>query len=287
MVTIELNEENLPRLLPRTRDCHKGQLGHALILAGGEGMGGAGLLASQACLRLGAGLVTLATHPQHVAASLARQPEVMVRGVRSSTDLQQVLPQATVLLLGPGLGQSRAAQSLLQQAAQPDVSQVWDADALNLLAANPAHWPEVAQRILTPHPGEAARLLGCTTADIQQDRERAARELACRYASVVVLKGYPSLIAEPSGRLSVCEHGHPVMAGPGFGDVLGGVVAALLAQGMQLADAACLAVWLHARAGEQLATEGRGVVAGDLIAPMRILLEGLNPVFPIPRDGLI
>lgn len=283
MVIIELNEKNLPRLAPRARDCHKGQLGHALILAGGEGMGGAGLLASQACLRLGAGLVTLATHPQHVAASLARQPEVMVRGVRSSADL----PQATVLLLGPGLGQSRAAQSLLQQAAQPDVPQVWDADALNLLAANPVHWPEVAQRILTPHPGEAARLLGCTAADIQQDRERAARELASRYASVVVLKGYPSLIAEPSGRLSVCGHGHPVMAGPGFGDVLGGVVAALLAQGMQLADAACLAVWLHARAGEQLATEGRGVVAGDLIAPMRTLLEGLSPVFPVARDGLI
>ncbi len=278
MTAIELNTENLPHLAPRPRDCHKGQLGHVVVLAGGPGMGGAGLLASQASLRLGAGLVTLLTHPDHVAASLARQPEVMVRGITSASEIEPILQQASVLLLGPGLGQASAAGSLLQEAAEQPKIQIWDADALNLLAKQPENFTVTGSRILTPHPGEAARLLCCTVDAIQSGREQAALQLARDYASVVILKGYPSLIADPQGRLRVCHHGHPVMAGPGFGDVLGGVLAAFLAQGMTPLAASVLAVWLHARAGEQLAARGRGVVASDLLQPMRELLQEWSPV---------
>lgn len=278
MPVIELNESSLPKLAPRPRDCHKGQLGHAVILAGGTGMGGAGLLAAQACLRLGAGLVSLLTHPEHVTASLTRQPEVMVHGVTDADGLQPLFRQASVLLLGPGLGRSEPAAAMLNVAARVPVVQIWDADALNMLAGQPERFAAGGPRILTPHPGEAARLLGCDTAQVQQQREQAAVQLAEKYQAVVVLKGYPSLIADTRGTLLVCRHGHPVMAGPGFGDVLGGVMTALLAQGMAAADAACLAVWLHARAGEQLAAQGRGVLASDLLALMRELLEDWSPV---------
>ncbi len=278
MTTIELNENNLPRLAPRPRDCHKGQLGHAVIVAGGAGMGGAGLLAAQACLRLGAGLVSLLTHPDHVAASLARQPEVMVHGVTTAAGLQPLLLQATVLLLGPGLGQTEQAAGMLEAAAGSPVVQVWDADALNLLALQPERFIAAGPRILTPHPGEAARLLGWSAGEVQAQREQAALQLARQYQSVVVLKGHGSLIADPGGQLLVCRHGHPVMAGPGFGDVLGGVITAFVAQDMSSVDAACLAVWLHARAGERLAAQGRGVVASDLLTPMRALLEAWSPV---------
>lgn len=278
MNPIELNLHNMPKLPARPRDCHKGQLGHVAILAGGKGMGGAGLLAAQASLRLGAGLVSLLSHPEHVAASLARQPEVMVYGVLQASDLLPVLQQATVLLLGPGLGQNGEALALLLQAAEQALPQIWDADALNLLAAHQGIWPSMAQRLLTPHPGEAARLLKCTVVEIQRNREQAARLLAQRYASVVVLKGFPSLIASPDGQLFICTHGHPVMAGPGFGDILGGALAALLAQGMSMLDAACLAVCLHACAGESLAGHGRGAAASDVLPPMRALLERWSPV---------
>lgn len=278
MAAIELNENNLPRLAPRAVDCHKGQLGHAVILAGAPGMGGAGLLAAQACLRLGAGLVSLLTSPEQVSASLARQPEVMVHGVTEMEQLQPVLQQATTLLLGPGIGQTTTAIKMLQQAAALPVAQIWDADSLNLLARHSADFTAEGVRILTPHPGEAARLLDCSVASVQADREQAALQLARRYNSLVLLKGFGSLIADPGGQLLICRHGHPVMAGPGFGDVLGGVIAALLAQGMAPLDATCLAVWLHARAGEELAGEGRGVVASDLLSPMRRLLQDWSPV---------
>lgn len=278
MPAVELSENNLHRLAPRPRDCHKGLLGHAVILAGGQGMGGAGLLAAQACLRLGAGLVSLLTHPEHVAASLARQPEIMVHGVATPAEAEPVLQQASVLLLGPGLGQTDEAVGLLCRAAMQPVTQIWDADALNLLAARPEYFVAAGPRILTPHPGEAARLLGCSSRHIQAQREQSARQLAQRYDAVVVLKGFPSLIAAANGQLLCCNHGHPVMAGPGFGDVLGGVIAALLAQGMPALPAACLAVWLHARAGERLAAQGRGVVASDLLMPMRQLLQEWSPV---------
>lgn len=270
-----ISADNLTRLAPRAMNTHKGQLGHVLVIAGDLGMGGAGLLSAQAALRCGAGMVSLATREQHISAALNRLPEVMSCAVRSSAELRAPLQRASVLVVGPGLGQSSWSRALLSCAAQQTIPQVWDADALNLLAQGFCHLPEHC--ILTPHPAEAARLLNISTTQVQSDRCTAALALAQRYNAVTVLKGHHSLIATPAGELSCVERGHPVMAGAGFGDVLSGVIAALLAQGLTADSAACLAVWLHACAGEQLASQGRGLVASDMCQAIRQLLEEHSP----------
>lgn len=270
-----IHAANLEPLAPRPVDCHKGQLGHVLVIGGDVGMGGAGLLSAQAALRCGAGMVSLATREQHIGAALSRLPEVMACAIRASAELRAPLQRATVLVVGPGLGQSPWSRALLSNAAQHKVIQVWDADALNMLADTICSQPQ--QYILTPHPGEAARLLKTTTAQVQTDRCAAVLAIAQRYNAVTVLKGHHSLIATPQGELSRVERGHPVMAGAGFGDVLSGVIAALLAQGLSAYPAACLAVWLHACAGEQLASQGRGLVASEMCERIRQLLEEHSP----------
>lgn len=270
-----IHAANLEPLAPRPVDCHKGQLGHVLVIGGDIGMGGAGLLSAQAALRCGAGMVSLATREQHIGAALSRLPEVMACAIRASAELRAPLQRATVLVVGPGLGQSPWSRALLSNAAQHKVIQVWDADALNMLADTICSQPQ--QCILTPHPGEAARLLKTTTAQVQTDRCAAVLAIAQRYNAVTVLKGHHSLIATPQGELSRVERGHPVMAGAGFGDVLSGVIAALLAQGLSAYPAACLAVWLHACAGEHLASQGRGLVASEMCERIRQLLEEHSP----------
>ncbi|MBF3024388.1 NAD(P)H-hydrate dehydratase, partial [Pseudomonas aeruginosa] len=266
----------LPRLAARPRTAHKGLFGHLLVVGGDTGMGGAVLLAAESALRCGAGLVSAATRVEHVPALLGRCPEVMAHGVASANQLLALAERASVLVLGPGLGQRAWGRSLLSAVRSRPLPQVWDADALNLLAlepvgAGPQTW------ILTPHPGEAARLLGRSTAEVQADRPAAALELARRYQAVVVLKGAGSLIAAPDGRLAVCSQGHPAMAGAGLGDVLSGITGALLAQRVEALEAACLAVWLHAAAGQRLGAQGRGLAATDLIPTVRQLLEECSP----------
>ncbi|MFK3773825.1 NAD(P)H-hydrate dehydratase [Pseudomonas sp. NPDC089406] len=266
-----LDRQALAGLAPRPLDAHKADFGHVLVVGGDLGTGGAVLLSAEAALRCGAGLVSVATRPEHVAAGLARLPETMWLGVHSANQLMGVLPRASVLVVGPGLGQAAWGRSLLSAVTHARLPQVWDADALNLLAGAPLALPSGS--VLTPHPGEAARLLGISTEAVQADRPGAARKLARRYASVCVLKGAGTLLADPAGRLALCERGHPAMAGAGLGDVLTGVVAALLAQGLEAWPAACLAVWLHARAGERLGRGGRGLAASDLVPVIRELLE--------------
>lgn len=269
---------NLPRLAARAPAAHKGQFGRLLVVGGDRGLGGAALLAAESALRAGAGLVSLATRGEHVGAALARLPEVMTQGVASANQLQGLAAASDVLVMGPGLGQQAWARSLLSAAAGRALAQVWDADALNLLAAGAVRLP--ADALLTPHPGEAARLLGISAAEVQADRPAAAHALAQRYQAVVVLKGAGSLIAAPDGRLALCSRGHPAMAGAGFGDVLAGLLGALRAQGLEAFAAACLGVWLHARAGEILGGQGRGLVASELIPTIRQLLEEQSPCRP-------
>ncbi|MDZ5604264.1 NAD(P)H-hydrate dehydratase [Pseudomonas sp. RP23018S] len=266
-----LGAHNLPRLAPRPPDAHKGAFGHVLVVGGDLGTGGSVLLSAEAALRCGAGLVSVATRPEHVSASLARLPETMCLGVESANQLMTVLERASVLVVGPGLGQTAWGRSLLSVVARSEQAQVWDADALNLLADHPLAMP--AGSILTPHPGEAGRLLGMSTEAVQADRPWAARTLARRHASHCVLKGAGTLIAAPDGELAVCNRGHSAMAGAGFGDVLTGVLAALLAQGLAPWQAATLGVWLHACAGERLGPRGRGLAASDVIPVIRELLE--------------
>jgi len=261
----------LAGLPPRRPGAHKGDFGHVLVVGGDLGTGGSVLLSAEAALRCGAGLVSLATRPEHVGAALTRLPETMCLGVNSANQLMAVLERASVLAVGPGLGQAAWGRSLLSAVANAQVPQVWDADALNLLAVTPLALPSGS--VLTPHPGEAARLLGISTEAVQADRPGAARKLARKYASVCVLKGAGTLVADPSGQLALCSRGHPAMAGAGLGDVLTGVLAALLAQGMEGWAAACLGVWLHACAGERLGVQGRGLAASDLVPVIRELLE--------------
>jgi NAD(P)H-hydrate epimerase len=263
--------ERLPRLAPRKPTAHKGQFGHVLVVGGDHGTGGASLLTSEAALRTGAGMVSLASRGEHTVAAQARLPEVMSRGVASGNELQRMIDKADVLVVGPGLGQAAWGRALLATAAAAGRPQVWDADALNLLAAGAVALP--ADAVITPHPGEAARLLGQSIKTVQGDRIAAVRALAQRYRCVVVLKGAGSLIGEPDGRLALCDRGHPAMASAGLGDVLAGVIGALRGQGLAAYEAACLGVWLHARAGEQLGRFGRGLAAGDLTPCIRELLE--------------
>jgi len=262
-------------LPPRARYANKGNYGHVLVIGGEQGMAGAARLAGESALRAGAGLVSVATRAGHVFALNTARPELMAHGVDGPQALAPLLERASVLALGPGLGQAAWGHALWLTALDADKPLVLDADGLNLLAGEPRRFG--APTVLTPHPGEAARLLGVATAAVEEDRFAAVRELARRYAAVVVLKGAGSLVADPDGRLDVCPWGNPGMATGGMGDLLTGIVAALLAQGCSAWQAACLGVGLHARAGDRAAQQGeRGLLASDLLAPLRTLGNGMT-----------
>ena len=258
---------------PRSRTSHKGSLGHVLVMGGAPGFGGAALLASQAAARLGAGKVTLATAHEHITASLVRCPEVMVRAVRGGADAADLPASADVVVIGPGLGQESWGQAMLQSALKASSPLVVDADALNLLASR---WPDLRRDnwILTPHPGEAARLLGCSVSDVQADRPEAARALQRARGGIVILKGAGSLIAGPSG-LVVCPYGNPGMASGGMGDVLSGMLCALVGQFNSLEQSAWLGVMAHALAGDEAAKAAgeRGLLASDLASYARVLIN--------------
>lgn len=262
-------------LPPRARDAHKGDSGHVLAIGGDHGTAGAIRLCGEAALRAGAGLVSVATRSDNLFALNSARPELMPHGVHGPQDLQTLLARATVLAVGPGLGQGAWGHALWLTALDSGKPLVLDADGLNLLAQEPRRFASPV--VLTPHPGEAARLLGKSNADVQTDRFAAARELAQRYGAVVVLKGSGSLIANPDGRLDVCIWGNPGMGSGGMGDLLTGVIAALIAQGCSAWDAARIGVGLHARAGDVAARKGeRGLLASDLLEPLRALGNGLE-----------
>lgn len=266
---------DVAHLPPRARDAHKGDCGHVVAIGGDDGTAGAIRLCGEAALRCGAGLVSIATRGDHLMAIHSARPELMVHGVNGPQELETLLARATVLAIGPGLGQHAWGHALWVTALESAKPMVLDADGLNLLARESRLF--ATPTVLTPHPGEAARLLGLSNAEVQANRFSAARELARRYGAVVVLKGSGSLIANPDGRLNVCPWGNPGMASGGMGDLLTGVIAALMAQGCSAWDAACMGVGWHARAGDIAAREGeRGLLASDLLGPLRLLANGLE-----------
>jgi hydroxyethylthiazole kinase-like uncharacterized protein yjeF len=258
-----------PLLPVRPRTAHKGHHGHVLVVGGAQGMAGAARLAGEASARVGAGLVSVATHPFHAASVNAARPELMCHAVSDAATLLPLLKKANAVAIGPGLGTDDWGRKLFGAALDSGLPLVVDADALNWLAQEPVyrnHW------ILTPHPGEAARLLKVTTADIQADRWQAVRELQTRYGGVVVLKGAGSLVSHGQNPLALCDAGNPGMATGGMGDVLTGVIAALLAQGLSPWQAAVTGIYLHGCAGDAAAAQGeRGMMAGDLMEPLRRL----------------
>ncbi len=262
----------LRRYLPRrARKAHKGDFGHVLVIGGGTGMPGAVRLCGEAALRAGAGRVSIATDPGHAAAVVSSRPELMCHAINKAKDLSQLIENADVIAFGPGLGQSQWARGLYAAVAQDARPCVWDADALNLLAESPA---TCANRIITPHPGEAGTLLGKPVVDVQADRCAALEALEQKYGGVVVLKGAGSLTSAADGPPWLCTAGNPGMAAPGMGDVLSGIVAALLAQGLSLEAAAVTGVEVHARAGDRAAEGGeRGMLASDLMLELRSIIN--------------
>lgn len=270
-LSLPVLQQYLPR---RARNAHKGDFGHAMIVGGDHGMAGAAVMASQAALRVGAGLVSCATRPEHVAAMVARCPEVMVHGVISGQEVEPLLDRPSVIVLGPGLGQGPWGEQLLQKVIATELPLVVDADALNILAAGRVvKKPFRDNWILTPHPGEAARLLGCSSRDIEQDRFAAVVALQQRFGGAVILKGAGTLVAG-GAETGLCRYGNPGMASGGMGDVLSGVLGALLAQGLDPGVAARLGVCLHGMAGDLAAESGeRGTSATDLLSYLRLLVN--------------
>jgi NAD(P)H-hydrate epimerase len=256
---------------PRPRAAHKGDFGHVLVIGGGQGMPGAARMCGEAALRAGAGRVSIATSPTHAAYLAATRPELMSHGVDGAADLDPLLAIADVLAFGPGLGRSDWAKELFEVVSSDSRPSVWDADALNLLADEPGR---AKSRIITPHPGEAGVLLGQPAADIQSDRIAAVRALQEKFGGVAVLKGAGSLISAGEKAPSICTSGNPGMAAAGMGDVLTGIIAALLAQGLSTAEAARVGVESHARAGDRAARGGeRGLIASDLMAELRAVIN--------------
>lgn len=262
-------------LKPRPRNSHKGSFGNVAILGGAPGMAGAALLAGRAALRLGAGRVYLGMLDVLTVDPL--QPELMLRKP------EDALSMATVLAIGPGLGQSMQAGELLTQVLDSALPRVIDADGLNLLAQSPLLQRKCAvspaPTFITPHPAEAARLLGSTTEAVQADRLTAALQLAKRLNTHVALKGCGTIIAMPDGRWFTNTSGNPGLASAGSGDVLTGMLAALLAQHWPPLEAILAAVHLHGAAADACVTAGHGpngpigLTAGELIAPARRLLN--------------
>ena len=265
------HEEVMRNLPPRPRHAHKGRYGHLLVIGGDYGYQGAAILAGSAAARAGAGLVTVATRPEHARNIPLFRPELMTAAITAARDLDALLDRVSVVAIGPGLGQSDWAISLLAKVLQTRLPLVVDADALNLLALEPLrreNW------VLTPHPGEAARLLGITSTEVQTDRFAAVMTLRDRFGGTVVLKGAGSLVACATGPVLLNPTGNPGMAGGGMGDVLTGLIAGLVAQGIEPDAAAPAGVYLHGYAADQCAGEGeRGMLAGDLLPVIRSLVN--------------
>lgn len=260
-------------LIPRARDAHKGMFGHVLIIGGHQGMIGAVRLAGEAALRVGAGLMSVGTQAESITAIVSERPEIMAHPVKTAEDLKPLLKKASVIVIGPGLGQTSWSQQLFKHVLNASQVKVLDADALNLLA----HCKKLSSEnwILTPHPGEAARLLDCTVKDIQTNRIKAVKALQKHYGGVVVLKGAGSLVCS-SQSLRICSAGNPGMASGGMGDVLSGIIGGLLAQHFNLQQAAECGVYLHAVAADKAASlrgGERGLLASDLMPYLHQLIN--------------
>lgn len=275
-------ENQIDKIILRDLNSHKGNFGHVLVVGGNSGYGGAGILAAKAAAYSGAGLVGLATKPEHVGPSIVSCPEVMAIGVDSGQDLESYLENPNVIAVGPGLGQTAWSEQLLQrvfiEADKRQVSVILDADALNLLSTLKLSTKRPENLIITPHPGEAARLLGKTIHEIESDRFKSVALLQEKYNAVVVLKGSGSLVCYKKlglQKIGVCNAGNPGMATGGMGDILTGLIAGLLAQGLSASDAAQMGVDLHAKSADLASLEvGEiGLLPSDVLEEIRYLLQ--------------
>lgn len=263
-------------LKPRQRDAHKGDYGHVLVVGGDSGMSGAIQMAAEAAARIGAGLVSVATRQEHAIAISNSRPELMCHGVKKAADLEELFERATVIVVGPGLGKQSWGKEMLQAVLSTDHKKVIDADGLNLLAENPQETPNA---VITPHPGEAARLLEFEDGNqVQRNRFEAINRLQKSYGGICVLKGAGTLIKGDDDMVHLCRYGNPGMASGGMGDVLSGVIGGLIAQGLSLLDAAISGVYIHSAAADKAAAQGgeRGLLAMDVVKQLRSVVNGLT-----------
>ncbi len=260
------------RLPVRRRTLHKGEAGHLLVVGGDVSMAGAVQLAGTAALRTGAGLVTIASRRSQIDTISQSQPELMCHPVEDQLSLETVLADKTAVVVGPGLGQSEWGVQMLSGVLASGLPGVIDADALNLLAQGPRR---TGQMILTPHPGEASRLLNTDIDAVQSQRFDSCEKIQSQYDCICVLKGAGTLVATEGGDLWLCKEGNPGMATAGMGDVLSGVIGALLCQGLVPRDAAIVGVWLHSRAADLAVVDDgeRGLLASDLSDYLRRLVN--------------
>ena len=264
--------ENLQKYLkPRKRNSHKGNFGHVLVIGGDRGYIGAARMAAEAAARVGAGLVSIATRASHASVLSLVRPEIMSHGIESPDELTHLIHHADVIAIGPGLGHTEWAKQMFMAAIKSELPLVIDADALTLLA-------EVRQTskdwVITPHPGEASKLLSSDSKTIQMNRYQAMIDLKVNFQGPVVLKGSGSLVADRAGHTFVCDAGNPGMSSGGMGDVLTGVIASLIAQGIDVDTATKLGVCLHAQAADRAASSGeRGLLALDLMPHLRNLVN--------------
>lgn len=269
-----INFEQLKQvyLPPRPRAAHKGDFGHVAVIGGDIGMSGAVRMAGEAALRVGAGLTSIITQPQHAVLLNATRPELMTPNYIKPEELNNVSSRATVLAIGPGLGRQQWGRDLYEASLTILKPKILDADALWFLSQNKEtddNW------ILTPHPKEAAQLLGVTTQEIQDNRQQAVQALQKQYGGVIVLKGAGTLIYDGKAPIHICEAGNPGMASAGMGDVLTGMISGLVAQKIPLCEAACLGVSIHAKAGDLRAHKSgeRGMLATDLFHELPALIN--------------
>ena len=252
---------------PRRPTSHKGDHGRLLVIGGDRGTAGAIRMAGEAALRAGAGLVKVLTRVENIAPIITARPELMVDELTQQS-LDESLAWADVVVIGPGLGQAPWGKQALRKIDNFCKATLWDADALNLLAINP---DKRHNRVITPHPGEAARLLNCSVAEIENDRLLSAQRLVKRYGGVVVLKGAGTIVADERGVMSIIDAGNAGMASGGMGDVLSGIIGALLGQALSPYDAACAGCIAHGAAADELAARygTRGMLATDLFSTLR------------------
>ena len=249
-MALNFNFESLGIRLPqRNKNAHKGSHGKVLVIAGSEGMGGAGILASEASLYCGSGLVTLFTHKSNVEASLVRNPEIMALGIQ---DRIEIPDNINVFLIGPGFTNDKWSEIAYKclSTNTKNAYLIFDAGALYFLS-EPKKINVSKGAILTPHPGEAANLLNSSIENIQANRESSAKKIAIKYdAEAVILKGYNTVVyIKNTDKTFLCKDGGPELASAGTGDVLAGILSALLAQGLSIKDACLLAVAVHSKAG--------------------------------------
>lgn len=272
MTTSQIDWQHLKQYLaPRPNNTHKGDFGHSLLVGGDHGYVGAIILAGVAALKVGSGLTSIATQPDYAKPIPLGYPEIMAHGVTGKSDLAPLLEKATVVGIGPGLGCETWGQRLLFACLEADLPCVIDADALNLLSDETI---KSDQWILTPHPGEAAKLLGITVQQVQNNRPAAITEIQQKYGGTVVLKGHHTLITDGK-EIFQCQTGNPGMSSGGMGDLLTGAITGLLAQAIPALAAAQIGAYVHGKAGDLAAEKDgqRGLSATDLISHLHHLVN--------------